>query len=87
MNSEINKNSKILIVGARNNFSLESIYFKSLKHINYKVDFLSIEKSIYNRVIAKMKRYFSEFNYKFLRKKLIFFFKKKKKKYDLIIFF
>ncbi len=87
MNSEIDKNSKILIVGSKNNFSLESIYFKSLKHINYKVDFLNIEKSINNRVIAKMKRYFSEINYKFLRKKLLFFFKKKKKKYDLIIFF
>ena len=74
MNSEINKKFKILIVGARNNFSLESIYFKSLKHINYKVDFLNIEKSIYNRAIAIMIRYFSEFNYKFLRKKVDIFF-------------
>ncbi len=87
MNLKINQNSKILIIGSRNNFSLESIYFKSFKHLNFKVDFLNIEKSIYNRIIAKIKRHFSELNYKLLRKKLIFFLKKKKTKYDLIIFF
>lgn len=87
MNEQLDKNSKILIIGSINDFSLESIYLKTLKHLNYKVDFLNIEKSIPNRIIARIKRHFSELNYKIIRNKTILFFTENKKKYDLIIFF
>jgi len=83
----LDKKSKILIIGSKNNFSLESIYFKTFKHLNYNIDFLNINKSLSSRIIASIKKYFSELNYKFLRKKLIYLLNKKNKKYDLIIFF
>lgn len=87
MSLNLNKNSKILIVGSKNNFSLESIYFKTFKYLGYNVDFINIEKSINLRIVASIKKYFSELHYKFLRKELIQLFEKKNKKYDLIIFF
>ena len=87
MSLYLNKNSKILIVGSKNNFSLDSVYFKTFRYLGYNVDFINIEKSINLRIVASIKKYFSELNYKFLRKKLILLFQKKNKKYDLIIFF
>lgn len=87
MSFVLNKTSKILIIGAKNNFSLESIYFKTFKYLNYNIDFLNIDKSINSRIVASIKKYFSELNYKILRKKLIFLLNKKNKKYDCIIFF
>jgi len=87
LNGYINKKSEILIVGSKEKFTLDNIYYKTLKHLGYKVDFLNIEKSLNNRIIAKVKIYLIELNYKILRKKILSFFKKKKKKYKLIIFF
>jgi len=82
------KNSfNILIIGSKEKFTLDYIYFKTFKYLGYDTDFFNIEKSINYRIIAKIKNYFNETNHKLLRKKLISFFKKRKKKYSLIIFF
>ena len=87
MNENLSKKSKVLIVGSKNEFSLDSIYFKTFKNLGYNVDFFNIEKSIENRIIANLKKYLSLINFKISRKKLVYFFEKKRKKYDLIIFF
>ena len=76
------KNSfNILIIGSKEKFTLDYIYFKTFKYLGYDTDFFNIEKSINYRIIAKIKNYFNETNHKLLRKKLISFFKKRKKKY------
>ena len=84
---KINKKSKILIVGSKDKFALEYIYYKTFKHLNFNVEFLNIQKSISNRLAAKTKLFFSGINYFFLQKKILNFFRNKKKKYNLIIFF
>ena len=87
MNGYINKKSRILIVGSKEKFTLDHTYYKTLKHLGYKVDFLNVEKSLNNRMIAKIKIYLTRLNYKILREKILLFFKKKKEQYELIIFF
>ena len=84
---KINKKSKILIVGSKDKFSLEYIYYKTFKHLNFKVQLFNLEKSLTNRFTAKTKIVFSSINHFFLQKKILEFFKNNKKKYDLIIFF
>ena len=42
---KINKKSKILIVGSKDKFSLEYIYYKTFKHLNYNVQLFDLEKS------------------------------------------
>lgn len=84
---KINKKSKILIVGSKDKFSLEYIYYKTFKHLNFKVQLFNLEKSLTNRFTAKTKIVFSSVNHFFLQKKILEFFKNNKKKYDLIIFF
>ncbi len=84
---KISKKSKILIVGSGDKFTLEYIYFKTFKYLNFEVNLLNLESSISNRVTAKMKMTFSNINHFFLQKKTLNYFKQNKKKYDLIIFF
>ena len=84
---KINKKSKILIVGSKDKFSLEYIYYKTFKHLNYNVQLFDLEKSLTNRLTAKTKIVFSSINHFFLQKKTLDFFKNNKRKYDLIIFF
>ena len=73
------KITNFLIVGSKDKFTLDYIYFNTLKHLGYEVDFLNIEKSINHRIVAGIKKYFSGINHSILRKKIInsFFFKKK----------
>ena len=87
MKTYIKKKTNILIVGSKEKFTLDSIYYRTFKRLGYNVDFFNIEKSINHRIVAYIKKNFSKINYKFLRKKIIFFFKSKKKKYETIIFF
>ena len=84
---KINKKSKILIVGSKDKFSLEYIYYKTFKYLNYNVQLFDLEKSLTNRLIAKTKIVFSSINYFFLQKKILDFLKNNKREYDLIIFF
>ncbi len=87
MSKNINQNSNILIIGSNDKFNLEKTYFKTFKHLGYNVDFFNLEKSINHRLIAKVKNYFSNINYIFLRKKTLTFFQNRNKKYHLIFFF
>ena len=80
MKTYIKKKTNILIVGSKEKFTLDSIYYRTFKRLGYKVDFFNIEKSINHRVVAYIKKNFSKINYTFLRKKIISFFKSKKKK-------
>ena len=84
---KINKKSKILIVGSHDKFTLDYIYYRTFKYLNFDVEFFNIQKSVSNRFTAKIKMVFSSLNYFFLQKKIVDFIKDKKKKYDLIIFF
>lgn len=76
---KINKKSKILIVGSKDKFSLEYIYYKTFKHLNFKVQLFNLEKSLTNRFTAKTKIVFSSVNHFFLQKKILEFFKNNKK--------
>lgn len=78
---------KILIIGNKEEYTLDYIYFKTFKKLGYKVDFFSIDRSLKHRVIAKFNYLFPVFKFTKLRKKILSFFKKNKKKYDLIIIF
>ena len=82
----IHKKSKILIIGSEDKFTLDYIYYKTFKYLNFETEIFSLEKSISPRLIAKMKILFSSINYFLQKKKILNFFKNKKKKYDLIIF-
>ena len=77
----------ILLIGSKEKFTLDCFYYKSFKHLGYDVEFLTIDKALKNRIVAKFKNIFPIFNYKIIRKKIFFFFKKKKKKYSKIIVF
>ena len=84
---KINKKSKILIFGSKDKFSLEYIYYKTFKYLNYNVQLFNLEKSLTNRLTAKTKIVFSSINHFFLQKKILDYFKNNEIKYDLIIFF
>tara|TARA_Y100000294_G_scaffold146523_1_gene142094 strand:- start:642 stop:1679 length:1038 start_codon:yes stop_codon:yes gene_type:complete len=77
----------ILLIGSKEKFTLDYIYYKSFKQLGYDVEFLNIDKALKNRIVAKFNSIFPIFNYESLRKKIFFFFKKKKKKYSKIIVF
>jgi len=70
----------ILLIGNKEKFTLEYIYYKSFKRLGYDVEFLNIDKSLKNRIVAKFNSIFPIFNYETIRKRIFFFFKKKKKK-------
>jgi len=81
------KKKSILIIGNKENFTLEKMYYKSLKHLGHNIDFFKIDITLKNLILAKLIYYIPFFHYASLRKKLINFFKKNKKKYDIIIIF
>ena len=78
---------RILIIGNKEKFTLEYFYYKSFKYLGVDVDFFSIDRTIKNRLIAKIINIFPNLYYFFLRKKLINYIKNNKKKYLAIIIF
>ncbi len=77
---------KILIVGTDENFSLEKMYFRSMKSLNFNTKILNIynlHKNFLEKVLWKFFKFFFFYIY---RKKLIKFFKKENN-FDLIIIF
>ncbi len=71
------KKKSILIIGNKENFTLEKMYYKSLKHLGHNIDFFKIDITLKNLILAKLIYYIPFFHYASLRKKLINFFKKK----------
>ena len=43
---KIHKKSKILIVGSDDKFTLDYIYYKTFKYLNFETEILSLDKSI-----------------------------------------
>mgnify|MGYP001201882926 CR=1 FL=1 len=81
------KNNNILILGSNEKFSLESMYIKAFKKLNYKVRIFhtyNISKDLKSRFIWKFLRFFI---FESVRKKILNFIKNNKQKYDLIIIF
>lgn len=77
----------ILIIGNRENQSLENFYYKAFKKLNIKTTFFKIENTIKNRVYAKFLNIYPNINYFFLRSKINDFIDNSKKNFDLIIIF
>lgn len=81
------KNKNILILGSNEKFSLENMYFKSFKKLNYKIELLhiyNIRKDLKNRFVWKFFRFLI---FALIRKKILKFIKNNKQKYDVIIIF
>lgn len=77
----------ILIIGNREKNSLENFYYKAFKKLNIKTTFFKIEKTIKNRIYAKLLNIYPNINYVFLRSKIYNFINNSKKDFDLIIIF
>ena len=81
------KSKKILILGSKENFSLERMYDRAFKLIGAKVYFLhiyDIKKTIIFKLIWKFLRFIIFYN---IRKKIIKRLENNKIKYDLIVIF
>ena len=79
--------NKNIILGSNEKFSLENMYFKAFKKLNYKVKLLhiyNIRKDLKNKFIWKFFRYLI---FALIRKKILNFIKNNKQKYDVIIIF
>lgn len=78
---------KILLIGSKEFFSLEKMYLRAFKSLNYDTKIyhaFNIRKNLISRFSWKYLRFFYFIKY---RKDLINFFKKNRIKYDLIIVF
>ena len=81
------KNKNILILGSNENFSLEKMYLRAFKKLNYKVSIFhtyDIRKNLINRILWK---YFRLIIFALIRKHIINYLKNDKKKKDIIIIF
>ncbi len=76
---------KILIIGSKETYTLDKMYFRALKKLKHKVEFYHTHNTIRNKLILFIEKYFSFFYYFIIRFSLINFLGKKNN-YDLIIF-
>ena len=81
------KNKKILIIGSKEHFTLEMMYYRAFKNESHHVDIFSIEKILNFYFILKLKYIFILPFFFFQRMKIISFFLLNKNQYDLIIIF
>ena len=78
---------KILIIGSNEKFSLENMYFRAFKLLNYQTHFhhaYNIRKNFIARISWKFLKIFFYFN---IRKRILKILSFKKNYYDLIIIF
>ncbi len=80
------KSKKILIIGSKEKFTLEKMYFRAYIKSKHTVKFLSVEEVYKSKIYNLVEKSFSYLIYNKTRKK-IFFFLRKNKNFDLIIFF
>ena len=78
------KTKKILIIGSKENFTLEKMYYRAFINLGQNVEFYHIHDSINSKILNLIERLFRFYIYKKRRKILLNFIKKKK--LDLIIF-
>ena len=76
----------ILLVGSKEEFTLEKMYFRAFKKIGLKVTLYHSDNSVKNIIGKFFEKYLSSIYYLFVRKKFVNFFFKDKKKYDLVIY-
>ena len=81
------KNKKILIIGSKEHFTLEMMYYRAFKNESHHVEIFSIEKILNYDLILKLKYIFTFLFLLFQRAKIILFLFLNKKQYDLIIVF
>ena len=77
----------ILLVGSKEEFTLEKMYFRAFKKIGLKVTLYHSDNSVKNIIGKFFEKYLSSIYYLFVRKKFVNFFFKNRKKYDLVIIF
>ena len=77
---------KVLIVGSREKFSLEKMYYRAFKKLRINVEFYHTENTVKNRFFLLTEKFFPEIRYFFIRKYFKIFLNNKKN-YDLIIIF
>jgi spore maturation protein CgeB len=77
----------ILLVGSKEEFTLENMYLRAFKKIGLKVTLYHSDNSVKNIIGKFFEKYLSSIYYLFVRKKFLNFFFKNKKKYDLVIVF
>jgi len=78
---------RILIVGAKEKTSLETMYYKAFKTLGLNISFLQIEKNTNSYFLSRIRKMFSFFYFFYLRKKLIKFIKANYKQFDIVIVF
>ena len=81
------KNKKILIIGSKEHFTLEMMYYKAFKNETHHIDIFSIEKILNYDFILKLKYIFIFPFFLFQRIKIISFLFLNRKQYDLIVVF
>lgn len=79
------KTKKILIIGSKENFTLEKMYYRAFINLGQNVEFYHTHASINSKIFNFIEILFRFYVYKKIRKLLFNFIKKKK--IDLIIFF
>ncbi len=77
---------KILIIGSKQNYTLDKMYFRALKELKHKVEFYHTHDTVRSKFILFFEKYLSFFYY-FLIRFLLLNYLKKKNNFDLIIFF
>lgn len=80
------KSKKILIIGSKEKFTLENMYFRAYIGTKHNVKILNIEKVYKTKIYNLIEKSFSYLIYNRIRKNILLYLKKNKK-FDLIIFF
>lgn len=82
-----NKSKKILLIGSKEAFTIEKMYFRAFKKLGFKVNLLHIYAIQNGLILGFIWKYFRFFYFFFIRKKIIKYISHNNKKYDLIIIF
>ena len=80
-------NKKILLVGSKEEFTLEKMYFRAFKKIGLKVTLYHSNNSVKSMIGKFFEKHLSFLYNFYVRKKFVNFFFKKQNKYDLVIIF
>jgi len=78
---------KILLVGVKEETSLEMMYFRAFKYLGLEVSLFITEKNSNNIFISRIKNIFNILNLFLIRKKFLNFIKKNANNFDIIIIF
>jgi len=78
---------KILLVGVKEETSLEMMYFRAFKYLGIEVSLFITEKNSNNIFISRIKNIFNILNLFLIRKKFLNFIKKNANNFDIIIIF